>query len=236
MGRLTDKLTVSFGGAHGPEELVATEKVDGVNARVVRMSDASYLIGSREEWFYAKGDLIYNPNYGIVDTLREIANLRINGRSQYTTNDPIEVYFFEVFGGKTGGKIAKQYTSDNKVYGCCLFDIIHLPLDEFREVMDMAPEQISGWRERGGQPFLNEEQLQAVAKQFQLELTPRIPIDQVPAGHQEVLDWLKEKLPETQCRLDSNAGGKPEGLVVRTPDRRKIAKIKYRDYERILRY
>lgn len=235
-GRLTDELTVSFIGAHGSEELVVTEKVDGVNARVVRMPDNTYLIGSREEWLYSVGDLIYNPNYGIVDTLRKITNLRINCRSQYTTNDPVEVYFFEVFGGKT----SKQYTSDSKVYGWRLFDVFHLSLDKFGEVMEMAPEQISGWRERGGQPFLNEEQLQAVAIQFELQLTPRIPIDSVPVhqesgGHQEVMDWLREIIPETQCRLDAEAGGKPEGVVVRTPDRRKIVKIKYRDYERTLR-
>lgn len=241
MGRLTDELTVSFGGRHGPEELVATEKVDGANARVVRMPDASYLIGSREEWLYSKGDLIFNPDYGIVDLLRGVANIRINhapywstslsSRTNDTTNDPIEVYYFEVFGGRTG-RNAKQYTSD-RLYGYRLFDVVHLPLDKFGEVMDMAPEQISGWRERGGQPFLNEEQLQAVAARFELELTPRIPIDSVPANHQEVMDWLKEKLPETQCRLDAEAGGKPEGVVVRTLDRRKIVKIKYRDYELI---
>jgi len=214
---------------------VATEKVDGANARIVRMPDNSYIIGSREEWLHAKGDLIFNPDYGIVDTLRGIANVRICSSSLYSTKDPIEVYFFEIFGGRTGGKVAKQYTSDTKAYGWRLLDAFHLTHDKFSEVMDMAPEKISGWRERGGQPFLHEDQLQDIAKQFPLELTPRIPIDQVPTGHQEVLDWMKERLPETQCRLDPGAGGKPEGLVVRTRDRKKIAKIKYRDYERTLR-
>lgn len=230
-GCLTDELTVSFDGSHGPEELIATEKVDGANARVVRMPDASYLIGSREQWLYSKDDLIFNPDHGIVDLLRVVANLCISRSS--ATNDPVEVYYFEVFGGRTGGN-AKQYTSDRS-YGYRLFDVVHLPLDKFGEVMDMDAEQISGWRERGGQPFLNEEQLQDVAARFELELTPRIPIDSVPDNHQEVMDWLKEKLPETQCRLDAEAGGKPEGVVVRTLDRSKIVKIKYRDYERTLR-
>lgn len=60
---------------NGPVTL--TEKVDGTNSRIIVLPDGSYLIGSREELLYARGDLIGNPALGIVDALRDVAeNLR----------------------------------------------------------------------------------------------------------------------------------------------------------------
>ncbi|MFI7515873.1 hypothetical protein ACIBVK_20520 [Micromonospora echinofusca] len=55
----------------GPVTL--TEKVDGTNARIVGLPGGAYLIGSREELLYARGDLIGNPALGIVDALRDVA-------------------------------------------------------------------------------------------------------------------------------------------------------------------
>ena len=48
------------------QDLVATEKVDGTNSRIIILPDGMYLIGSREELLHAKGDLIHNPAQGIV--------------------------------------------------------------------------------------------------------------------------------------------------------------------------
>ncbi len=55
-GGLLDE-TVPFTGT-----VLATEKVDGTNARIVQLPDGGYLLGSREELLYAKGDLIGNPS------------------------------------------------------------------------------------------------------------------------------------------------------------------------------
>lgn len=37
--------------------VIGTEKIDGTNARIISLPDGSYLLGSREELLYAKGDL-----------------------------------------------------------------------------------------------------------------------------------------------------------------------------------
>jgi len=39
-------------------------------------------------------------------------------------------------------------------------------------------------------------------------------------------------IPATLVALDSAAGGNPEGLVMRTVDRSRIAKIRFEDYQR----
>jgi hypothetical protein len=44
--------------------------------------------------------------------------------------------------------------------------------------------------------------------------------------------WLESMLPTTLVALDTDAGGSPEGLVVRTADRSRIAKIRFEDYQR----
>jgi metallo-beta-lactamase class B len=40
---------------------------------------------------------------------------------------------------------------------------------------------------------------------------------------------------DSRCRLDDEAAGVPEGMVVRSPDRSRIAKLRREDYERTLR-
>jgi hypothetical protein len=50
-----------------------------------------------------------------------------------------------------------------------------------------------------------------------------------------MLAFLRAHLAETLCRLDDAAGGKPEGIVLRSPDRSTIAKARFEDYERTLK-
>src|ERR1043165_1712275 len=69
-GNLTDE-TVPFNGP-----VFGTEKIDGANARIILLSDDTYLLGSREELLYAKGDLIENPSQGIVTALKPVAEKR----------------------------------------------------------------------------------------------------------------------------------------------------------------
>ena len=57
-----------------------------------------------------------------------------------------------------------------------------------------------------------------------------------PTGVKETLEWLKETVgSKTGAPLVGVLGGPPEGVVVRTTDRKKIAKIRYEDYQRTLR-
>lgn len=213
--------TISFGG----EALIATEKVDGTNSRIILMPDGCYLVGSREELLHAKGDLICNPALGIVDTLKAVAD-RISSAWEFPEGTMTTIYL-ETFGGKTTAA-AKQYTS-NREYGYRVFDVSRVPFDR----IDNELEAISTWRENRGQDFLREAALTEFARTMRLELTPRVTIvDSIPTTIEETHDWLKSTITTTFVALDDNAGGKPEGLVVRTADRNRIAKIRFEDYER----
>ncbi|MCA9175143.1 MAG: hypothetical protein KDB14_11725 [Planctomycetales bacterium] len=219
-GSLLDD-TVSFAG----ESLVVTEKVDGTNSRIILMSDGFYLIGSREELLHAKGDLIHNPALGIVDTLRPVAD-RVSSIHRVLAGSVVTIYL-ETYGGKTTAA-AKQYTSHCE-FGYRVFDVNRIALDR----IDGDLEAIAVWRENGGQGFLNEAELREFAEAAQLELTPRIAVvDSIPTTIEDTHDWLRMTIARTLVALDPDASGKPEGVVVRTADRSRIAKIRFEDYQR----
>lgn len=213
--------TVDFGG----RELIATEKVDGTNSRIMLMPDGYYLIGSREELLYARGDLIHNPALGIVDTLKPVAERIVDQVS--TPDEWATVVYLETYGGKTTAA-AKQYTS-RREFGYRVFDVSRVPLTELDEDL----KSIAVWRENAGQTFLDEGELTDLVGSLDLCLTPRIPIrESLPVTIDETDAWLQSMIPATLVSLDAEAGGKPEGLVVRTSDRGRIAKIRFDDYAR----
>src|SRR5205807_4449122 len=109
-GGLLDE-TVPFTGA-----VIGTEKVDGTNSRIISLPDGNYLLGSREELLYAKGDLIGNPAQGVVAALREFADVLAP-----VTDDVIRVHYVELYGGKVTAA-SKQYTGSHTV-GYRLFDV-----------------------------------------------------------------------------------------------------------------
>lgn len=212
---------VSFEG----EQLIATEKVDGTNSRIILMPDGCYLIGSREELLHAKGDLIHNPALGIVTALKSVADI-VSQRYEVSP-EIITTAYLETYGGKTTAA-ARQYTS-NRAFGYRLFDVSHVLVS----VLEREAESISHWREAGGQQFMVEDELLAFAAGMQLETTPRIAIERaLPTSIEDTHHWLEQYMPRTLVALDEQAGGSPEGLVVRTPDRHTIAKIRFEDYAR----
>ncbi|MFF5226807.1 RNA ligase family protein [Dactylosporangium sp. NPDC000521] len=220
-GGLTSPATVF------PGDVIATEKVDGTNSRIVLLPDGTYLIGSREELLYAKGDLIGNPALGIVEQLKPVA-------AGLPAVDGIRVYFLELYGGKVGGA-AKQYTSDSTLFGWRLFDVVDLP--DWEPPLSWPSSQISAWREAGGQPFVPESQLASLAASAGLALTPRLwhrAGSSLPSGIAEMQELLTASLPATLVGLGGVAG-KAEGIVLRAPDRSVIAKARFQDYERTLR-
>ncbi|WP_405064682.1 RNA ligase family protein [Kribbella sp. NBC_01505] len=209
--------------------VIGTEKVDGTNARIVTLPDGSYLLGSREEFLYAKGDLIGNPALGIVAELRAVADAL-----PVPAADRIEVRFLEVYGGKVTGA-SKNYTGDRRV-GHRLFDAIHLT--GYEDLLTQPRPALSEWRESGQQPFLNEEELQKLATADGLTLTPRLftlDATELPDGLEETQAFLSQHLPQTLSGLDDAAVGTPEGIVLRTPDRSTIAKARFQDYARTLK-
>lgn len=208
-------------------DIIATEKVDGTNTRILFMPDGRYLIDSREELLHASGDLIFNPSMGIVETIRPLASKLKNVVAPL--QESVKVLFFEVYGGNIGNN-AKQYTS-NKNYGFRLFDIAHIPLSQLESTL----QEISSWRENGGQVFFSESQLTEFVELLDMEdvqLTPRVAISPIPTDVDETFEWLKNQISRTLVALDDDAQGKSEGLVIRTFDRKIIAKVRHEDYAR----
>src|SRR4051794_25742951 len=74
---------------------IATEKVDGTNSRILLLPDGTYLIGSREELLYARGDLIGNPALGIVDAVRPVAERLV----EEVRLPAIAAFYLETYGG-----------------------------------------------------------------------------------------------------------------------------------------
>lgn len=222
-GTLTEGEVLSFGG----RPVIATEKVDGTNARMIFLPDGNWLIGSREELLTASGDVVANPAYGIVDTLRESMN-RIAER--LSVNDTIGVFYVEVFGCRQL-KAWKQYGDGGSDFR--LFDAVEYP--DFEEILAQPIEKISAWREHGGQEFLNENELEVAAQLNNLKLTPRLfDIDQrdLPREVKPMRDFLEEHCARTN--VGTNPAGRSEGLVLRSPGREVIAKVRFTNYDRTL--
>lgn len=216
--------TVSFVG-----DVLGTEKVDGTNSRILCLPDGSYLLGSREELLYAKGDLIGNPALGIVEALRPLAE-----RLPPMETEGIRVYYLEVFGGKVTAA-SKQYTGEMRV-SYRLFDVVQIT--DYAARLEQSSQEIANWRDNGGQAFVTESELNAIAAQNKIALTPRVfalAASELPDTIEETVAFLKQQLPESRSVLDEQAGGRPEGIVLRTPDRATIAKARFEDYERTLR-
>lgn len=222
-GGLTASVT-TFG-----KTVIGTEKVDGTNSRIIVLPDGSYLLGSREELLYAKGDLIGNPSQGIVEALRPLAD-----EVAQPQGDHIRIMYLELYGGKIGSA-AKQYARHGEV-GWRLFDVAII--DDYAEIMDWPSQRISGWREGGGQEFVAEDRLRYAAKVAGVELTPRlfaIEPEDLPTDIEKMALFLAEHAPATRVALGDTEPGRAEGIVLRTENRSTIAKARFQDYERTLK-
>lgn len=219
-GTLTEELNFEFDG-----QVIMTEKVDGTSGRIIRMPGNDYIIGSRNELLYAKGDRIGNPCEGIAEHLRPVAErLGALDDDRY-----IHVYYTEVYGGRIGAQ-HRQYTGQGAV-GHRLFDVALVPV----EVLEWPVEKISSWRQQGGQKFFTEGTLQLVAAAGKIPLVPRVGTAYgLPTSREEMEQWLRAALPHTNVALDDDGGAKAEGLVLRTVDRRTIAKARFADYAKAL--
>jgi hypothetical protein len=210
--------------------VIGTEKVDGTNSRIILLPDGAWLLGSREELLYARGDLIGNPALGIVEALRPVAAELALG----AIRPLIRVYFLELYGGRIGGQ-ARQYTADSARVGWRLFDVA---LIDFAEVEGWPAERISRWRDEGGQAYLAEAELERAARDAGLALTPRLfTLDaaDLPTDIEGTQAFLDRHLSGSRCVLDESGQGTAEGIVLRTPDRSVIAKARFQDYQRTLK-
>jgi hypothetical protein len=236
-GRLTEELNVDFGvGA-----LVhSTEKIDGTNVRIIIAPDEDWFIGSREHILYAKGDRIGDPAQGIVAAFRRAfrstEDIGHRMRAKIHADSDFIVLYGELFGGKIG-KAGPLYRPDGST-DFRLFDCALIPVKRMYEPLD----DNAVWRDAGKQLFLPRSDLAGFADAAQFELVPNLSDDDpLPQSLQETFEWLTFNLP-SQVGVNPNgqtdeATTKSEGIVVRSLEPtqpRKIAKIRFEDYERTL--
>lgn len=233
-GRLTEELSEDK-GFHDSDKVYVYEKVDGENSRIILFKNSyneiDYLIGSREELLYAKGDRIGNPYGNIAEFLRPLADQIQEGI--FLKGDwALTAIYQESYGGKT--KAASNYT-DRKTQGYRVFDVFSLNQVELDSLMDLSQEKIAEWRDQGKQPFYNEVEKKRFVDSHKLEYAPLLDIVK-GINFSKALDGTFEILKQfdkTQVGIDST--GKSEGIIVRTSDRKQIRKIRFEDYERTFR-
>ena len=212
--------------------LGSTEKLNGSNARIILFLDKGqwrFVIGSRETLLYTNNDFLMREEYSIVQTLQATSE-RLQRQKVYEFNeDAVTTFYFEVFGDSTQPE-SKNYSSFHSPT-FRLFDVSVVD----RSILEKPVEEIASWRERGGQPFLDEMGLQAVKDKLYLTLVPGKWGVHLPTTIEDTYKWLCEAMPQTGCLLDSTGRGKAEGVVVRNGDRSFITKIRFEDYERHFR-
>lgn len=212
-----------------PGPYICTEKIDGTNARIILMPGC-YLIGSREELLTHSGDVVHNPSQGIVEAVRLTAD-RIHRYHRAAVHPTLTVIYGEVFGGKVGQN-AKNY---GDVVGFRVFDIMHMDTMQLYEKENLSPSQLAAWRDGGGQRFLGDAELTETCERLELPRVPfRSALTSLPQDQAAVLDWLSGYLGVTEA-TDDPMRGPAEGVVVRTPDRSWIVKVRREDYEKAAR-
>ncbi|MGC3967152.1 MAG: RNA ligase family protein [Pirellulales bacterium] len=224
-GILQDEVQIPFTG-----RVVGTEKVDGTNARIICCPDGGIIVGSREDLLWERRDLIGNPAMSIVETLKPVIEER---KDLLCRPDSIVVYYLEVYGRNIGAG-AKNYSRHGRAGGR-LFDVA--VLENVDELFRRSAESLAQWRDAGGQPFAVVEQTAAEAQRLGFEPVPPLfdfDASLLPTELEATNEFLLS-FGSTRCKLDDDATGVPEGVVVRTPDRRQIAKIRREDYERTLK-
>lgn len=214
-GVLTDqKLVVPDG------ELYSTEKIDGTNARIIFDFDGDYLIGSRENLLYAKGDRIGDPAQGIVQALVPLADRLSAGPCRRQV-----VFYGEVFGGRTTG--CKSYGDAVRFR---LFDMMDFNNTLLNESIARGQSRTAEWRDSGGQPFYRISNTAEFATECGVEMVPLAPVPPMSGGITDIHQWLGTSMMSTRV-----GDGPAEGVVVRNAARSFICKIRHEDYRRSTR-
>lgn len=227
-GRLQDEVLTPL-----PERVEVTEKIDGTNTRIVIAPD-EYLIGSREEWLTYTTDVIRNPAQGIVAALASLPGALVGRLVRSSSSYGVVVVYGEVYGGKINS--AKEYTSSG-AFGFRVFDVCGYEGASLEELCAThSAEAIAHWRDSGNQPFLDVDALGAFCSTFELKRVPSIAAGGPPSALADTSAWLSALVKGgTKAGIDRAEGGQAEGVVVRSPDRKAIAKLRIDDYRRSCR-
>lgn len=227
-GKLLDEVRVQFTG-----RVIGTEKVDGINARIIFCPDQSVLVGSREDLLWERTDLIHNPAMGIVDCLKDKVHALERKLIDLCLPDRIMVFYGEVFGHGIGNS-AKNYTKSNQV-DFRLFDVAFI--NNFDEILSRPLEGISFWRHRSCSRFASETDIAEIAAHTGFRCVPSLfamDASMLPTDIEDTYAFLHH-YDTCWCKLDTEADGIPEGIVVRTSNRSRIAKLRREDYANTLR-
>ena len=236
-GTVIEELTSQNHKLCSEEILEGTEKVDGTNARIV-ICGSDYLIGTREEFIYAKGDRIINDKESILLNCIPIAE-RIISENTLSNNELLVIYG-EAY-GKSIGRGCKNYANKDTAFR--VFDMWSMNVDKIEELLNTDLEKLATWREHGNQPYFKIEDLKYYCDLYKLEKTPVLfSINQkdFPTSIKEVYDFLLQ-FKNTKVALDLDITvdlenmGKSEGFVVRNSDRSYIKKIRFEEYEKTLK-
>lgn len=207
-----------------------SEKVDGTNSRIILSKD-DYIIGSRENLLYSKGDRIVNNTMDIANKLIPVAD-KLLCNNEINDNEIIVVYG-EVFGGNIG-RNKKNYTNSNKV-GYRVFDVAIFDKDSINELLSCSLDKISQWRENSGQNFINIDYLNEFCIYNKLDKVPslaEVDINNLPTDVKGMYSFMS-KFENTLVGLDTT--GKSEGIVIRSNDRKYIRKIRFEEYRKTLK-
>jgi hypothetical protein len=225
---LQEELSVTF---DEDEVVYLSEKIDGANGRIIFLPDGSYLIGSREDLLYFRGDVLHNPALNIVEALRPIAE-HLEQFPDFKLHE-LTVCYFEIYGAKCS-KASKQYTQGNQL-GARLFDI--QTIRDYQSKLEAEIEEIASWRDSSQGEWMPSWRLFEWAENRDIKAVPDIDSCQgsaIPKTIQGAKNLLDDFAFCTQAQIDGEPG-KAEGLILRTKDRRKIVKLRHEDYDRTLK-
>ena len=229
--------TLTEGKTFAPDAVLEmTEKVDGMNSRLIYLDD-DFIIGERESIVFAKGDRIQNSPV-ISPMLNELETFFNTGLKD--DKNMLTVIYGESYGYNIASK--KQYVinSNNRKYR--VFDIVQIPINDVHKILSMDIAQIASWRDHMHQPFVDTDTLAAFCKEFNIMRTPVIKEvmgSEVPTDYKETLKWMQDFATSTAV-LDVPENGtktnqmyaRAEGVILRTKDRSMIRKFRFEEYQK----
>lgn len=228
-GTVIEELTGQYYDCSDDEILEGTEKVDGSNTRIV-ICGQDYLIGTREEFIYAKGDRIQNDKQNILLNCIPIVE-RIVAENEFYKDELLVIYGENY--GKNIGSGYKNYA--NKEIGFRVFDMWSMEVDDVKVLLESDLNKLSTWREHGNQPYFDIDMLKEYCRTLKLEKTPvlfSMKKKELPTSIEDMYKFLSQ-FKDTRVGLDCT--GKSEGFVVRSGDRKYIKKIRFEEYEKTLK-
>jgi len=214
-----------------------TEKLDGTNVRIIFTPDGRVLLGSRENLLWSLNDLLYDPALRIVPALRDDAR-RWND-IRLAQSDPrygCFVLYGELFGGKIGAA-CKNYTGSGRV-AFSAFDVQFIHPEQVEWLRTKERDELASWREGNNQDWVTVRELDEVCGLLAVERVPHLrqaAAGEVPTGLAETQVFLQGCIQKSQALLDEGAQGRPEGVILRSSDRKRIYKLRFEDYERTLK-